>query len=148
MGASAPFFFMCYGKDDRPEWSPQYRKEQHRQADLAREQARTHPTSGERGRYYDTRLNKWRFDAKGKPMTRQQALLADSVQKAQELRDQREAAAEVDPAFYLTQDLPEKKSTQKAALKIGSKSSVKTGNRKGKKGSTATLRTPMKTINI
>jgi len=52
------------------------------------------------------------------------------------------------PVFQLNQNLPTKKSPQKAVLKIGRKSSVKTGSSKGRTGSTGSLRTPKTTINI
>ena len=70
------------------------------------------------------------------------------IHEARKRREEALAASVGPPVFQLNQNLPTKKSPQKAVLKIGRKSSVKTGSSKGRTGSTGSLRKPKTTINI
>lgn len=117
---------MCYGEDGQPTSLGELRNREKQRKFEEAEAQRIKP---------DPRNHPW----------------VGAAMRAAEARKQREealAASVGPPVFQLNQNLPTKKSPQKAVLKIGRKSSVKTGSSKGRTGSTGSLRTPKTTINI
>ena len=117
---------MCYGEDGQPTSLDEYRN---------REKAR---------KLAESEALRIKPDPKNHPWV-------GAMMRAHEARKQREealAASVGPPVFQLNQNLPEKTSSQKGVLKIKKRSSVKTGNKKGRTGSTGSLRTKKTTINI
>ncbi len=123
---------MCYGTEHMEGRDPRNLNDLRA---AAKEQSRAAETANMEAQRNYKRENSWfgRIEAIQKEMALRQKALDDSVGP---------------PVFQLNQNLPTKKSPQKAVLKIGRKSSVKTGSSKGRTGSTGSLRKPKTTINI
>ena len=124
---------MCYGTEHMEGRDPRSLSDLRA---AAKEQARAAETANMEAQRKYKRENSWfgRIEAQQKELARRREAAA--------------AASVGPPVFQLNQNLPQKKSPQKPVLKIGRKSSVKTGSSKGRTGSTGSLRTPKTTINI